>query len=429
MKKSTLVLSAGFCLLVIVMASAQEVARAEDILKWFPQGTYHMIQHSDNDMLRQASAYDRYLELFGLATKEEKEAAKAEKGEKEKGGRDIPEVSFFIGGGVHTSLARTLLPEDLSLPPSLREDVVSSTVANATDLVDSPNDGPSVAAVTLESQNGNKPAVGVFIMRRSSMEVHRFFDLESAIAKALEAGEIAATGRKLRGRPVYTFKTDKEGPGGSTYYAWGSDMGELLVSGDRKYLRKMIQAGYGELLRLLDHRDYIDLVNLVPELGAKWNATALKSTSRAIAQAADEGSIPEEQAERIIERSEASPLLKIDTLKIDNRILSVEYKVYEEDEHAEKGMQTGSPTFPGEQNTAAMDEYQRALNSRKSVERDGNIIMTTVELDRDLIEAEKKANAQMQQYLMSGKIMRTGDGKQMRIKIERISPETDEKKK
>jgi hypothetical protein len=374
---------------------SQEMQRADDILKWFPQGSYSHIQHVNREMLQAGSSYALYMEFFEpQPTRKDGEGNILE---------ETTEIrSFHMPLGDILSAARILEGDILDLPSSLRKHVVTSTVANAVDLVEVPDDEEeSAQVVTLETKGGKdtKAAVAMFISRDSTMSVHTFIDLEEILREAVENNVVDTSGKIIAGRPVYCFHTIVDGVRSGKLYAWASENGELIVAANRKMLRKMILCGRGELLRLLDDPDYVDLTSIIPELGAKWTVLSLKKSQQKVMEAVREGDIGTEAAERMIERGEKSPLMQINSLKVDYTLVATEHTVYEEDDHAEEAMRRSAVmNLVGEnaEEVKGWSAYQRLLSERKNQELNGNVVVTSVTFDRKLLEAEQTANQEIQ---------------------------------
>lgn len=426
--RQTTTLGAFILLLVFTMSlSAQDAARGEELLKWFPQGKYMMVSHRDDLRLAQGDAFELYKQFFEPAEPTEKNKKQAgKKGDKE-GDMEKPGGGAFFARSVASISAGRILPKDsLDIPPALLEGLYSVTVASPLSLIDEPegeNDRVQTFALEKEGDDGEEGGtqMGVFIMEKSNMGVYRYHDLDTTIADALKKNQIARVGARIAGRPIYSFINAKNGHREQSQYAWASDTGELIVASDRKTLRKMILAGHGRMQRLTDEPAYVDLVTLLPELGAKWTMHILMDMNRQMATAFEDQGMDDEKLEMMRDRQNKTPALQIESLDVGERLVSKSYRVYEEADAAEAAMDEAE-----EEGLAQMagvkpwNDYQLILKKRKKTELRDNIIVSTIEVDEQLLKAEQAANEAMQQQLMQGNgavTITTGDGKVMKMEV------------
>ena len=422
MRKVAVLTGLALILLLTGHSYGQELKQAEDILKWFPQGSYLMIKHKDIEMLMAGRAYPLYQEFFepkeedAEAEDEEEGAERKKKLKKAKSGNfSFRFASFGMGA------ASILDKREIRLPESMFEGLIATTDAHAVSLADAPeDDNKTVQTVTFESRSGKKTSsVAVFLHENSTMAVHEYIDLDSTLKEAIKKGEVAKTGKRIAGRPVYTFQATSRGHRSSDQFAWASEANELIVASDREKLRKMILAGRGKMMRLLDDDDYVDLIELVPDLGAKWMVMSLKQSDERIENAVRDGEIEEEDGERILERSKKTPLLRITSLKVENAIVSQEISVYTESEHAEEAFNKSDENSPmaSQQMPEGMSAYKALLKERRTRELDNNIVTTSTIIDKKLMEAEQVANAAMQKMMMQGKTISITGAKGEKIEL------------
>lgn len=209
----------------------------EDILRWFPRGHYDMVLHHNWEALRSAETYPLYVTFF----------------------RPFDDPLLKV----------------IELPFILRQDLKSRTVAQLQHIETRAFDD----AKTFEEHSParrqaaiNESIAGRYYSFESTGErlmVFRYYVLDDLLYQAVNRGDIFPTDLLLLERPVYTFITFAERER-RQFFAWASPAQELLIAGSPALLERMVAAGAGQGLRLLDGRDYDEIRYLTEELGQSW---------------------------------------------------------------------------------------------------------------------------------------------------------------
>jgi len=226
------------------MLHAQEQLPLEELLRWFPYGTYSDAAHYDLERLRKAEAYPVFCKYL-----------------------DVKDYSNRI----------RVFPA--FLPPVLEEGITSATRANliAYKVLTKDDDlygRPKHDLITQRGLWGHMifgygGRVAGLDAELTELIVLRFDLLEPRLEEALKEGAIADTGRRLHKKPIYSFHYRLD-LGEGDYFAWATPTGELLLAADPDDLEKMANAGLGLDLCILDDERFLPLSGLFPELGHYW---------------------------------------------------------------------------------------------------------------------------------------------------------------
>jgi hypothetical protein len=387
-RKSLLCLPFILIVTAFNLAFAQEVQRAEDILRWFPQGEYRVIAHQDDELLASSKACDEFRGYFGgWLENSDPEGNKIS----EDGAPGITRGSAFLLG------APGSLDENITLlPESLREGVISSTYGGWVKILqEQRKEGSTVELIDEKSEGGKTGAKGVLVSSDTDLNVavFRYLDLDSVIKKALKDGYLTDTGKKISGATVYTFSSDHPHSKRAAYFAWISPTNELLVSNHRGYLRAMIDTGSGENPSILDDDAFIELTRLVPDLGALWRAYPYAKTREKIIEHYKQADMDSEQRNARIEEEEKGVQLKVDTWRVEGQVINQIYEIYFNSTHAEEAMAKararGSRTM---KEAPAFDALMLLLKERMKLEVQSNFFISTLVYDAKLAEALNKAS-------------------------------------
>ena len=284
---------------------------ANEILSWFPEGLYLSITHWDVESTSQAEAYEIYTRLFPRY-----------------------QVERFCD----------------FLPQLFREDLLSITKAKLCRLRFLNRSEYEEASLALRDPNLRMGGSSefYFVNGRKIFAEHvgdqlfvlRFLALQPLIDAALREGILADSGSKYRERPIYFFLSNSEPEGRTELYAYATETDELLLANELQNLHRMIDAGYGLELNILEGEDFHELIGILPELGQRWDFSNYRGQSRVYLDWLRNSS--DASAEEIEWNEDIAQEMQyfIRTTEIGDEIVSRRYECYLDDETAEENLRT-----------------------------------------------------------------------------------------
>ena len=326
----------AICLALFPVSSApaQEKLTADEIFFWFPQGEFDSISHNEPPGDSLPLSYQRYLAIV-----------------------DMPSYQGRI----------SVLP--LSLDRESR-----STTAVALYLTDQTE--------TVTAGSRQPPTLTV-----KPLYVYRFDELDSLVEQAVKSGEIDPTGKRAFGRPIYSYSADIQGMREierKKFFAYATPTQELLVAEELSDIYKMTRAGYGLDPNILDHEDFSELLDLVPELGRLWSATACFKQFRDTLQSMRDKGATEEEIEKTAGKLPGLRW-KINAVLLEDEMIKKEIWICSDDDAAQMFFDSEIKTYgesPG-YTTNYLDVRQK--KTRKTLE-DNSVVFTTV-YDDELLDS------------------------------------------
>jgi len=356
-------LLAFFSILFLPLALAQDQLEAEEILGWFPEGYYQSIQHLDFSGVSE-EGYALFKELVGDIVAKMKEV--------------------------------------WPLPDSMVRGVVSATQANLSNYQEVEGEETDEKAVTGKTQqlgnisvsfvDDNGDQVRLELEDRAvELFVFRYEDPDNTLKRAIDAGEISETGEQRFERKVYAFTWRT----GGEFYLYPAVTGEVLVSADLPALRRMIDAGMGQGLSVVDDSDQRDFIELVPTLGPSWHKKGIESRLKAQLRMAEKLSAPEEYINEIQERLSKLPVVSCSSSYIGESIINRTTCVYADEEAAKTAYNQLAEQINGlysKINTLPEPNRSLMMNDRRnrSATRDGNMVIMDLKYDREYLELIKQ---------------------------------------
>ncbi len=367
------------------MLNAQEQLPLEELLRWFPYGTYSHIAHYDLKRLRKAEAYPVFCKYL-----------------------DVKDYSNRI----------RVFPA--VLPPVFEEGITSATRANliAYKVLTKDDDLYARPKHDLISQRGLRGhmifgyggTVTGLDADLAELIVLRFDLLEPRLEEALKEGAIADTGRRLHKKAIYSFHYHLD-LGEGDYFAWATPTGELLLAADLDNLEKMANAGLGLDLSLLDDEHFLPLSGLFPELGHYWYFyIGLDVAREFILEREIEAGTSDDVIARIKDSIGDGSQYRVRTVLVTDEIIEREIHVHGSASVAEEDAGQLRRRFrpleipawvPNEirrklqKQLAEMPqgtkEYLATLEASQKVEIDGTTVVTETIHDRKLIQAMLKS--------------------------------------
>ena len=356
-------LLAFFSILFLPVALSQDQLEAEDILGWFPGGYYQSIQHLNLSGVSE-EGYALFKELVG----------------------DI--------------VAR--LREVWPLPDSMVRGVVSATQANLSNYCEVEGEETDEKAVTGKTRqlgnisvsfvDDNGDQVRLELEDRAvELFVFRYEDPDYSLKRAIDAGEISETGEQRFERKIYAFTWRT----GGEFYLYPAVTGEVLVSADLSALRRMIDAGMGQDLSVIDDSDQRDFIEMLPTLGHSWNKNDRGTRLRAQLGMAERLNAPEEYISEIVEELNKLPVVNCSSSYIGESIINKTTSVYADEETAKKAYNQLTEQINGlysRINTLPEPNRSLMMNDRRnrSATRDGNTVIMELKFDREYLELIKQ---------------------------------------
>ena len=262
--------------------------RVEDVLRWFPRGSYDLIMHEDIESMEEAETYPLYREFFSPHDEWEKVAI------------SLPRV---LERGITSMTMAQLLRISTSIFPNERE--VEEYLPRTGNLI------------TSEEIRGK---VYTFESAGDRLYVFRYHHLDSLMSSAFRQRRIDRTHLIILDRPVYfmnVMRTDQR----EQYFLYATETQELLVASKLFQLRNMIMAGTGARLGLVDGDDYQDLLLLNYDLGQMWRFRSYAAIYRTMLWHMRFQGAPEWRMAFIQEKLDTGETYSIDSRLLDDRIV------------------------------------------------------------------------------------------------------------
>ncbi len=348
---------------IIPVTLSQDQLEAEDILGWFPEGYYQSINHYDLSGVTE-EGYALFKELVG----------------------DI----------------RALQKEKWPLPDSMIQGVFSFSSANLSnyqEIEDEKTDDKAVTGKTQQLSNitvsfvdDNGDQVHLELEDRAvELFVFRYEDPDYSLKRAIDAGEISETGEQRFERKIFTFNWRT----GGEFYLYSAVTGDVLVTAELPALKRMIDAGMGQGLSVIDDPDQRDFIGMLPTLGHSWIKTDIGTRLRAQLEMAERLNAPEEYISEIQERLNKLPVVNCSSTHIGDVIIQKAVDVYVDEETAEGAYEQlnealkrkwgGINNFPEPIKSLMIKDKRSTM-----VTRDVNCVVMEVEYDREYVELIKQ---------------------------------------
>lgn len=408
MKKACAMILLFFCF--FTQSTAQNRGELWDITRYFPLGSYITLTHADYEKARQAEAYPLFKEHF------------LEKG-MINGARGIPLPEALQGKERGYSMAQVFrLGEQAYTINTEKLRQAREAMQEKADIQKDEEDEDQ--ATERHWQRGQRS--GRFASRRRGRDsslmpspevernaetgettvrftanegeqywVFRYDDIEGFVTGAMESGLFQETGKPLKGRPIYTFQNEGgRRLGSSEYFAYATEMGELLVAESIRGIHMMKAVDGGRLPGMLDDSRYADLFNLYPDLGSVWTFifadVAIETRIEDLRDSDDPEA--EEQITVLEESLEQRPLFTITHFILGDEIRNQTISVYRDGEAAESARShsgEASAIISGIRNKAVQQHLQKRQNNA-TTEVDGTWLISTLVYDRELINSQNE---------------------------------------
>lgn len=262
--------------------------RVEDILRWFPRGSYDLIMHEDIEAMEEAETYPLYSE-------------------------------FFLR---HDDWERVAI----TLPRVLERGIISMTMTQLLRISTRvfPNERaaeeylPRAGNLSTSEEIGGK--IYTFESAGDRLYVFRYHHLDSLMTSAYKQRRIDRTHLIILDRPVYFMDTIRAEQR-EQFFLYATETQELLVASKLYQLRQMIMAGAGARLGLVDGDDYQDLLTLNYDLGQMWRFRSYSAIYRTMLWHMHAQGAPEWKIVFIQDKLDSGETYSIDSRLLDDRIV------------------------------------------------------------------------------------------------------------
>lgn len=357
-------------------APAQSRPDAEDILRWFPEGSYEVIEHEDLEAMGKADAYSLYYE-------------------------------YFLKPLLNT-------PYSGPLPSSLRFGYQASTYAKMSRdrvtrlegayprrVVDSEEFLSNLktrfkhfsGVSTTATADGAAEIVFVREQVRDELWVFLFPALDLTMQSVLAVGDLDLTGYTIGERPVYTMRGRTAQGSYSVYWAYAAPTGELALALELEHLEAMVEAGMNQGPNILDMDDYEDLERVVPELGQQWTICPFRTGTRQRIERLEEEHAAGEQIDTLAEELESGAAYGIDDLHVENDEIRLrEITIFRDEDEARKAERRESvKERRAAQSRAARERkwWLEQYHKKKETSRFDIWVIVTFHADREFLEARR----------------------------------------
>ena len=210
--------------------------------------------------------------------------------------------------------------------------------------------------------------------------VYRYADLDSLISSALKSGEISRTDQTYERQPIYrySYKDTKDRELEDFLYATPTQ--ELLVAEKLSHIRAMIDAGLGVELNLLDEGAYIDLIEMAPDLGQRWQLDYFKTHFMRLIETMEEKGEAESKIAKARETFERGMHYRLDSWEVGEEIVERIILKFGDEETAK----TCPDSHSYIQSTSATTEFSKSPTTKSML--DSNYIVQVITYDSELLE-------------------------------------------
>lgn len=370
-----------------VTSFAQERSRAEDILRYFPEGTYSDISHDEELSVPEAKAWKLY------KTYQDKMRILSPKAE------SYGELSSIFNKECLSHTKATLFVQrKLSETFKIGDEPVEVTDVHRRIKKKYPRAQSTYVATPLEERKEQMTVVAI-VNDGDTFHVYRYEDLDSLIKEALKSGDIERTDELILERPIYTCEGKNTRWGhDQQFFLYATPFNELLAAGRLEHLKQMIAAGEGRMENMLADSRYIDLLDLIPNMPGRWSVRfGVDRFGWRVEQLEAQG-LSEQKISKYKEDRKKLELYTASYMEIDDKILQHSVTVYEKEEHAIEAMNRKRPNVRRSPKTPKEFLAWLAMRENKtSMKRDGKRIVKTLTQDEEYLEAQYSYRASMKE--------------------------------
>ena len=348
----------------LAVSAPQDVPKAEDLLRWFPDGTYDAVSHVDIEKFRALKGGELVGERLSPAVMAERS------------GDSLP-LSFFKKYKSITlaHLVKYELAEDETLGETGKAE-------------EGRRERLSPIEISFEDADGNR------VFRRFSeggadLFVFRFDDLEGLVKAAVKSGEISATDILLYEVRIYSYISRD----GEETYLYPADFEELLVASSLHDLKSMVEAGYGVSPAMVENPDFAEFEDVFPSLGCIWINRDSALRFRLQYRAADKLGAPEALLKVYKKKLDAVAPMDILSWNFGDHVTELWVRVYEDEDAAEERYGEETANFvraytPRAGASPQVVDYFNDVRRKTSLRLEGRAVIIETIKDAELLEKE-----------------------------------------
>ncbi len=288
--------------------TAQERATAGEVFSWFPEGSYRTLAHIDYSKIKDNENFGIFKELFGdLGVMESLDSTPLP----ELANKIVEKMTF--AQLMNLKIRETVVEEGKSRSRS-HDDMLSQDTTNAQ----------------------GKPVVRTTENAGGKLWVFTFEDTPGVVKEAVKDGWLARAGLRFNKRPVYKIVARGAEESQTDYFAYATGTNELLVAEELEQLEKMIKAGYGAELSILDDSDYMDLMPFIQDLGQTWRIRPNRVQIREQIDLWSQNPDMDEKVRELEEKLNTDVQYEIATFELTDVLKAIQMKIFGDEDLAKQ---------------------------------------------------------------------------------------------
>lgn len=275
-----IVFTTGLCL-------ADDPARAKDLLRWFPDSGYSNVIFSNAQMVRESRIEKEYRGTFG-------------------------EIDS-------NGLEQILLPE------KLRKAIIvncNGVLVETETIKETPKNNKG-------KRSNNRREIG------QRFSILLIADSTTLITEELKKGSLSRAGFKLFKQPVYSLSGDTK-KGKREGFLWVSPEGFLVLTSNKELMKLVAKTGMGRHPSFINNDENSRILNMANSLGQEWRLRFISSVKEQRIEKLIEKGGDYEKIEALEKALEQDMILEIVSFTLDKETTKTSYKLYQDNETAEK---------------------------------------------------------------------------------------------
>ena len=377
----------AFLLIVISLfslnLSAQEVLKIDEILGCFPAGTYSQLEHYDSYNTSLCEIYPFY----------KKYVSKQEKNELYRGPMPdlfrFKEKSFSRGRyEVYKTMKRLHTGKGKPDFGVLYKELKAKHASTG-----------SVNFLTEKTKDGKTMLVTQFSVSEM-LWVFRYDNLPLLLKQALSQGIMEKCNTKILEKPVYLLQGQNRMRSRAKYYAFATDMNELLLAQSLESLQKMINAQCGLEENILQHEQYQEVRDYSEFLHHHWTITFFSPQRDTLLKRLNRSMENEKDLKKTIKQFEKMSSATIHSTQLSDVITSRTVLVFSDAAKARAHYEyRDGINWASEKPPAPVKKYYSLLNKKTKRKLQDRFIISTFSYDEELAQEERKKSLLEERYL------------------------------
>lgn len=330
----------------------QDTESVDQVLRWFPEGLYLEISHRKIEKLMNTESFVYHLKI--------------------------------------TDPDETTIPEALvmsDLPTSMHKHCLTFTRGTIVE-----RRLPEFKTVETEL---NPQTKRLMPSEKSMIFVYSFDDLESVLKETLNKGKLVVTGKRILGKPVYSFLQEDDAKKSS--FAFTTNTNEFLVSDNFDTLSQMVKVGNGLEPGLLDMDDYAEVYELSNDADI-WYFSSIRAVGQMQLDLHRENGASRDYLDRIEERIETGRQYLLVERFYGEEIIYRDTTVFGDEDMAKAAMSIVNRSSVSKETPKAMIKHAKRLEKTSTTRLDGRRIIKTLVFDDELLKSEKASYKAMREW-------------------------------